>query len=75
MPFNSCGGENTKFVSVGTADWERYTPQTLNYAYVLGILLDTKWLLTEYTRHDASEIEQMANLIETSLSQYRLATE
>ena len=75
MPFNSNGGNTAKFVSVGTADWELYTPQTLNYAYVLGILLDTKWLLTEYTKHNAFEIEKMANLIEYSLSNYRATTE
>lgn len=71
MPFDGRGGASYKFVSVGTADWETYTPQTMNYAYVLGILLDTKWLLSEYSRHNSNEIERLADLIETSLRVYR----
>lgn len=75
MPFKAAGDEKTQFVSVGTADWEQYTPNTPNYAYVLGLLLDTKWLLSEYSRHNETEIENMASLIEKSLSYYRAATE
>ena len=71
MPYNAAGGEKAKFVSVGTADWEQYSSQTPNYAYVLGLLLDTKWLLAEYTRHNDAEIERLATLIEQSLISYR----
>ena len=60
-----------RFVSVGTADWEKYTPETLNYAYVLGVLLDTRWLLTNYSKHNNLEIERLAELIEGSLASYK----
>ena len=75
MPFNSGGSEITKFVSVGTADWEQYNKLTFNYAYVLGILLDTKWLISKYSKHNALEIEKMAQLIETSLLSFRQNTD
>jgi len=75
MPFNSLGGEKVKFVSVGTADWETYTSSTPNYAYVLGVLLDTKWIVTEYSKHNESEIEQLSEFIEQSLKKYRKMTE
>lgn len=75
MPFDSGKGEVLKFVSVGTADWEKYGPDTPNYAYVLGILLDAKYLITEYVKHNQSEIEHLAETIETSLQYYRSITE
>ena len=75
MPFDSDGGEQLKFVSVGTADWENYNSDTKNYAYVLGMLLDTKYLITEYVKHNQSEIEHLAETIETSLQYYRNITE
>lgn len=71
MPFNAGDGIKYKFVSVGTADWEKYNKDTMNYAYVLGILIDTKWLISEYTKHNATEIENLAGLIEKSLSDFR----
>lgn len=72
MPFNS--GESNmpyKFVSVGTADWKQYSEQTLNYNYVLGILVDTRFLLTQCTKHDFIEINRLCSLIEESLADYR----
>lgn len=75
MPFDCAGGELYKFVSVGTADWEKYGPDTNNYAYVLGILLDSKYLISEYVKHNQSEIEHLADTIETSLRYYRGITE
>ena len=71
MPFASADDTKLKFVSVGTADWEEYNCDTLNYAYVLGILLDTKWLVSSYSKHNESEIEILADLIEKSLIEYR----
>lgn len=71
MPFDSKGADKTKFVSVGTADWEIYSKNTPNYAYVLGILLDTRWLITEYSKYNESEIESLARMIEESLNTYR----
>ena len=75
MPFNGGGEDKYKFVSVGTADWETYVSSTMNYAYVLGILLDTKWLLSEYVKHNDYEIEKLAEVIETPLRTYRTAIE
>ena len=75
MPFNGKESEKVKFVSVGTADWEKYNTETNNYAYVLGVLLDTKWLISEYTKHNESEIEMLASFIESSLQSYRKLTE
>ncbi len=71
MPYDSNGGETIKFVSVGTVDWEKYSLTTKNYAYVLGILLDTKHLVNEYAKHNQPEIERLAETIETSLQYYR----
>lgn len=75
MPFDAEGGELLKFVSVGTADWEKYNSDTKNYAYVLGMLLDTKHLITEYVKHNQSEIDYLAENIESSLQFYRSITE
>jgi len=71
MPFNADSDDKYKFVSVGTADWEAYAPNTPNYAYVLGILLDTKWLISEYVRHNDKEIELLSNQIEESLDLFK----
>lgn len=71
MPYESDTNEVIKFVSVATADWETYNDKTKNYAYVLGMLLDTKWLITKCARHSAIDIEKMADAIEKSLEYYR----
>ena len=65
------GDEHLKFVSVGTADWIEYSPETENYKYVLGILLDTKHIMQTYTRHNGREILDMSQLIIDSLDNYR----
>lgn len=71
MPYESKDDEIIKFTSVATADWETYNNTTKNYAYVLGILLDTRWLIANYIKHNMSEIENMADKIEKSLQYYR----
>ena len=72
MPFAAHeGDEPLKFVSVGTADWIEYSPETENYKYVLGILLDTKYLLRTYSRHNYAEILKISELISESLTLYR----
>lgn len=73
MPFGKASNadKNYKFVSVGTADWETYDNSTPNHKYVLGILLDTRYIMETYTRHNNSEIENLTNLIVESLSEYR----
>lgn len=75
MPFNAHSTQKMKFIGVGTADWEEYTTSTKNYNYVLGILIDTKWLISEYVRRNLPEIEKLAKLIEESISLYRQMTE
>lgn len=72
MPFAACDGDAPlKFVSVGTADWIEYSPETENYKYVLGILLDTKHIMQTYSRHNAREIFDMSQLILEAISLYR----
>lgn len=71
MPYDSTDSEKYKFVSVATADWETYDETTKNYAYVLGMLLDTKWLMSNYVRRNTTEIEILADEIESSLSWFR----
>lgn len=71
MPYESKDDEMIKFTSVATADWEDYNSETKNYAYVLGILLDTKWIISNYVKHNMDEIEKMADMIEKSLKYYR----
>lgn len=65
------GDEPLKFVSVGTADWIEYSPETENYKYVLGILLDTKHIMQTYTRRNGREILSMSQLILDSIQAYR----
>lgn len=71
MPYDSTDSEKYKFVSVATADWETYDENTKNYAYVIGILLDTKWLMSNYVRRNITEIELLADEIESSISWFR----
>lgn len=72
MPFNSRTGEPFKFVTVGTAEWKEYGPETANHEYVLGLLVDTTYLLRTYSRHNLAEIDKLTTLIEDSLESYRI---
>ena len=60
-----------KFVSVGTADWINYSCKTENYKYVLGILIDTRYLMSTYAHHNSKEIFKMSELILASIEKYR----
>lgn len=71
MPFNARDGEPYRFVTVGTAEWKEYGPETANYEYILGMLVDTTYLLRTYTKHNFAEIEKLTALIEDSLTAYR----
>lgn len=72
MPFDSgTEKEPYEFVSVGTADWKTYSETSANYDYVLGILMDTRYLIEQHSKHNLSEIEKMSELIVSSLSEYR----
>lgn len=59
--------ENYKFVSVGTADWKNYDLSTPNYHYVIGILLDTRFVIDSYSKHNLQEIETLSKIIKESL--------
>lgn len=59
--------ENYKFVSVGTADWKKYDLSTPNYHYVIGILLDTRFVIESYSKHNLQEIETLSKIIKESL--------
>ncbi len=72
LPFSKEPDENKyKFVGVGMADWEKYNSSTMNYKYILGILLDTRWIINNYARHNIAEIELLSAFIEESLASYR----
>ncbi len=76
MPYAAREGDGPlKFVSVGTADWIEYSPETENYKYVLGILLDTKHIMQTYTRRNEREILNMSQLILDSIQAYRAEVE
>lgn len=72
MPFDSGSvKEPYRFVSVGTADWKTYSDMSSNYEYVLGILMDTRYLIEQHSKHNVSEIEKLSELIVSSLATYR----
>ena len=72
MPYDSCDElVPYKFVSVGTADWKPYDDMSANYNYVLGILVDTRYLIEQNSKHNTTEIEILSDLIVSSLATYR----
>ena len=75
IPFESKDDEVLKFVSIGTGDWIDYNKNTANYKYVLVVLLDTKYIMDTYSRHNLKDIDMMADFIEKSLYDYRNVTE
>ena len=72
LPYKAEPGEELiKFVSVGTGDWIKYNDETANHKYVLVMLLDTKFLMDTYSKHNNREIEKMSQKIMNSLKQYK----
>lgn len=71
MPFEKKTDSNYEFVSVGKAEWKKYSDKTANYCYVLGILLDTRYVIESYTKHSAKDILELSELIQNSLKDYR----
>jgi len=68
MPYDGFSNEkHYEFVSVGTGQWKE---QTKNYEYVLGILMDTRYIINSYAKHNLKEIDELTELIETSLTDY-----
>ena len=69
MPYAAKDGEDVlKFVSVGTADWIDYSDETANYKYVLGILLDTRHIMTDATTLTYGEITQRRDALQRELA-------
>lgn len=71
LPYNGGDSENYKAIGIGTVDWEQYNYETPNCAYVLGVLVDTKTLITSYKKHNQREIEKLAKLIDSSVLMFR----
>lgn len=72
MPYSASEEDEVlKFVSVGTADWINYSDNSENYKYVLGILLDTKYVMRTYSKHNEKDIQKMSELIVISLREFR----
>ncbi len=71
LPYNGGDSENYKAIGIGTVDWEQYNSETPNCAYVLGVLVDTKTLITSYKKHNQREIEKLAKLIDSSVLAFR----
>lgn len=63
--------EVLSFVSVATGDWIKYDQDTLNYKYVLVILLDTRYIMDTYSRQNMKDIDMMAEFIQDSLLLYK----
>lgn len=75
MPYSGLGKDAIpySFASVGLADWRSYEANPNNYEFVLGILMDTKHLITSYVKHNIEEIERLSLFIEGALDQYKLS--
>ena len=75
LPFEKgASDDNFKFVSVATADWKEYSNTTPNYNFVLGILVDTKYLIENYTRQSKKDIFELSDLIIKSVENYRIGS-
>lgn len=69
MPFKSENPEEPyKFVSVGTGNWRH---NNKNYEFVLGLLMDTRYIMDTYAKHNLKEIDALTSLIEESIENYK----
>lgn len=65
MPFNKGEAEeNYKFIGIAVADWKKGDKQ---YEKVIGLLLDTKYLMNHCYFQNATEIRNLSEKIEKSL--------
>ncbi len=66
MPFNKNKKQDDeyKFVGIATADWKDRDKQ---YENVVGLLLDTKYLMDNCYRQNDGEIEKISGVIENSI--------
>lgn len=72
LPYEaSSEDEVLKFVSVATGDWIKYDQDTLNYKYVLVILLDTRYIMDNYSHQNMKDIDMMSEFIQDSLVSYK----
>lgn len=72
MPYNAKlhnDSEPYMFVGIGTADWKPIESNK-KYHNVLGILMDTRYLINTYSKHNSMEIETLANMIEEIYEEY-----
>ena len=72
MPYNAHlhnDSEPYMFVGIGTADWKPIESNK-KYHNVLGILMDTRYLINTYSKHNSTEIETLANMIEEIYDEY-----
>ena len=74
IPYASTTNNQYEFVGVGRGKWIQYGPNTPEHKYVLAILLDTRYIIDSYAKHDLREIDMLSNLIESSLAKYRKKT-
>lgn len=68
MPYKSKDENHYKFVSIATSDWEKYDSNSMNYLYVVGILLDIKYIISQYSKHNLKEINYLSEIIVESLN-------
>ena len=74
LPYNGHqdgGYKEYEVRSIATTDWEMPKKVKKNYPYVLAIQVDTKHILSTYTKHNEKEIEILAEKIEQTLLDFR----
>lgn len=69
LPYNCLqeNGELFKFAGIGISDWEEYNKDSDNYLYVVALYVDTKYLITTYSKNHSSDIVALAEMIEKVL--------
>lgn len=70
MPFNGGKEERIKFVSVATSSWVDYNDKTPYFNYILGILLDTKYLISCYSKHNVEKIVELSDAIDEAVKKF-----
>lgn len=57
--------------AIATADWEYYGIECESFLFTVGVLVDTKWLMSVYSQHDESSINILATQISSAALKYR----
>lgn len=71
MPYQSHDQSLAKCDCVATGDWIVYGANTPNLAYILGVCVDTRWLMQQYSRRNCNNVEALAELIQNTLNSFR----